>query len=421
MIDGCLERLTSDHVSGWVCVSKSEIKMPVVIRLVVSGNEVARVIARTQRPDIVRDGVVLGFHEKVRLPFPINPDSLEAIAEVDGNMERLKLWAPLDAALRYGVLSESGKKSFVNSLDPSTAAFLFNNNNQSGDSFSGFQDRKKLCVITYANDSGAWFPYFYRYYSGVVGCDSIYVITPRLDSFSAYRLGGVISSGSDYNEVVRSALVSNLSAGLLALYEWTLVCDVDEIVVPHPCSGKTILDLVSDSHKDTLISRGVDILQMPDEGDFDFQLSVFDQRKLSIPNTAMCKPHLTRIPVRYSGGYHYTNFKHDFSAPCDGIVTLHLKWACSKIRKSVLDIVNRTSYADPNIARYSANSVSAEVVYPGLSRAKDEIVDSFDSARFGDFERGYSERLYFDSRRKLWIGPHVTADFLVSLAGYSRE
>jgi hypothetical protein len=41
------------------------------------------------------------------------------------------------------------------------------------------------------------------------------------------------------------------------------------------------------------------------------------------------------VPVRYSGGHHYCQERLNFAAPGHGFITMHLKWACLRVRAQV--------------------------------------------------------------------------------------
>lgn len=168
MIEGCVERITNNLVSGWVCVKGIDSSFRVQIVLNVRGKVVAEFFADKPREDVKRDGVVYGFYERINIDTPVHPDDLQVVAKADGDVNTLRVWDALDVALRFGALGAGAKKGFVSNLDTSSAQSLFSENEFVRDvPVSDYHS--KLCIITYANDSSAWFPYFYDYYSNLVG------------------------------------------------------------------------------------------------------------------------------------------------------------------------------------------------------------------------------------------------------------
>lgn len=280
-------------------------------------------------------------------------------------------------------------------------------------------DGRKVCVISYANDSGAWFPYFYRHYVGIVGADSIFVVTPSPKAFDGFELGGLISCRNmPYDDRARARLISNIASGLQAYYEWTLVCDVDEMLIPYPCSGKTFVEMLDALPGAVSRARGFDVLQLANEDNFDLSVPIFQQRSAAIPNSAICKPHLARTPIIYSTGYHFCNRRVPFESSGLGFVTLHLKWACKEMRRSLAEIVNRTEYTDPEIERYSKRFLVDSAVHPGLAATEGRSIEHPSSAAVIQWESAYMESLGFYGQTGMWTGEHVLAKFLVSLSAW---
>jgi len=280
--------------------------------------------------------------------------------------------------------------------------------------FSATRLKNSLAVVAYANDANAWFPYFYSYYSGIFGESSIYIISPNPKSFVNYKLGGIVSvEGRSYCDVARSELISNVANGLKAYSEWTLVCDVDEIIVPNSVLGKSLKELIFGSTNNVIASWGLDVIQQG-EPVFDFNKSIFQQRTIAVPNLALSKPHISRVPLRYSVGYHYCNIKTDESAMNGDLITLHLKFACAKIRAEVTTTVLKLDYADERTKDYSVNSVSDANVHPLIKRTGVRKI-GLDAPETIEFFKQYVKNMRFDSINQIWYGQYKHADFFVKI------
>ena len=419
---GCLERVTTKAASGWVQVPRDILttKGPPVVRVLIRGEHFVEGAATAPRPDVSTESDVgLGFSlvwgREAIAPFA----AADVLATVSSNgvAVPLALYRPAQLALDLNSLSPSEGRALLKNLDENGTKRLSELlMAEEKAAFSGQNERGLACVITYAQNSDAWFPYFYEYYSKIVGPHAIYVVTPTSQSFKNYELGGIISAANlQYDDTARSYFMSSLATGFHAYYHWSLVCDVDEFIAPYPGSGQNLLEVIAASDEDVLITRGFDILQTSGDADFDMSRPILEQRRFAIPNTAICKPHLSRIPVQYSGGYHYCQKRLDFSPPGKGLVTLHLKWACRVIRGAVARAVKETVYASQETAAYASDSVAPEVQHPMATDTMVRQAQPLASQAMLDFEQTYRNNLTYVPAGNLWIGEHVVAPFVVDL------
>lgn len=424
---GTLEQLTANTAAGWVTVPKSLLPEPgrIEVSLMLADTSVANGPAHLPRNDVSSVDVA-GFSFALRLPSNF---AAQVIRDGAHNL-----------ALRIGFKGEYTTVPVpryfslafeINNLDrPYRMRMLDHFHDEAALDctvrYAPKQERmatpapksSPVCVITYANDAGAWFPYFYAYYGKLFGPRALYVITPKPENFAAYQLGGVISAANlTFDDLARQQLAAQLASGLQAYYTWSLCCDVDEIVTPHPASGKTFLEILANEDGNILLTRGLDVLQTPEEANFDFNETVMAQRRYGVPSTSMCKPHLARVPIHYSGGHHYCQERLSFAPSGCGFLTLHLKWACHQVRAEVQGIVAKTSYADLLIAKYAARSVAIETRHPLISQAKPETAKLLASQEMQRFEAEYGEKLTYSQTRGLWLGEHRTANFVVDLRG----
>ncbi|WP_353199685.1 hypothetical protein [Sandarakinorhabdus sp.] len=328
----------------------------------------------------------------------------------------LKFWTPIEKAAVIERMSAVDFSNAVQFLSPSKKAALIRGLETS--IWRQSEQKKNACVIAYANSVGGWFPYFYSHYASLIGADNIFLVTPNGGEFKEYSLGGIQSlSGVAFDDEARCQLMSRLSQGLLAYYNWTIICDIDEIIIAHPRSNLSFAEMLSIQESDVLMTRGFDIIQSADEPEFDFSRSVLDQRRWGVASSSLCKPHIARIPSRWSPGFHNTDFPTDFAPPSSGFITLHLKWACAKVRSEVARIVQATNYADGSTEKYSIESVTLEkhpVFFSGDVVPQVDI----DSPQMRLFERRCLETRNFFGKRGLWSVPHT---FDASLVDFQAQ
>lgn len=419
-MEGVLDVLTSSKAQGWVKVKGWNIDREIKPEIIITAGKqiIAKGLANQDRPDVEKTGGAgFGFTLKplVEMSAIKRPGKLNVEADYQGVKINLPVHKTIQLALKFFQLNANQQRRFVNQIAGSEHISPFNLHPLNP---IGRQPcpPKKLCVISYANDAAAWFPYFFQYYSTLVGADGIYVVTPKPESFSAYALGGVITcSNMLYDDIARSKLISGLATGLQAYYEWTLVCDVDEIIVPNPARNVDFFQLLEQQAENVVVSRGIDVFQMEDEAEFRFDLPVLAQRRFGVPNIALYKPHLARVPIRYSDGYHYCNYKLSHPPSGDGFMTLHLKWACKEVRNQVGLMVEEVAYTNKNTANYSKDSLSIEKFNLRLEAYLKKPVQTLDSPVMQAFEDKYVSNLKFSEAKQLWVGENISAPFFVRL------
>lgn len=341
--------------------------------------------------------------------------ALYVACEQDGGWQRLPVWNALTGGAAIDRLPLDSLEQGI-SFASYEARTALTHAVRSVPTWRRLDQRKRAAIVTYANDSGGWFPYFHRYYAGLFGADSIYVLTPRPKAFAGYELGGVISfGGSPFDNDARTEFASNIAAGLLAYYQWTAVPDVDEFITAHPASGKSLAELLDTAQVDILTCRGYDVVQDEGEGDFDCDRDILSQRRWGVLNSALCKPLFARVPTRWGIGYHFTDQAPYFPRPDAAAVVLHLKFACRTMRRDVARIVAETSYERSSTAEYAQQSVTRlghplSDIRPDPKRISHDI-----EAMFEDFRKRFLAEIIFERRSGMWLREHFFEEYLTDL------
>ena len=325
----------------------------------------------------------------------------------------LKILEGVVAALNFNELSIGDLNVAMKNLSPIVGSKIVDSFNYGLRQRRSLKKTRPLCIVSYANDSGGWFPYFYKYYANLVGEGAIYIVTPKPENFSKYKLGGVLSvPDMEFDDNARSILMGDFASGLLAYFEWTLVCDVDEIVMPNPKFGVDLISYLKNKNG-ILLSLGIDVVQCMNEEPFDFSRSVHEQRKYGVLNSALCKPHLSSIPIRYTPGFHYCNKSVGFDNDDFDLLTLHLKWADKDIRKEVSKIVDLTRYKLEKTAQYCKDSVIEEF-HPMVRRTFEKSYGLNDS-KVKEFKRKYLDGIEYWGEYDFYSGKHFSANFILEL------
>lgn len=410
---GVIEKFDLQGFSGWVRI-EGEVSAELSLRVSIDGVLVDVNRSMNARPDL-RCGY--GFSAKFSKPLESYPrlETIEINAVCGSNVIALVFYEPARLAVQLARLTDSEKAHLVRNLDFETRNLVLNSafgvDNLSGDDLG----RRSVCVVTYANGSGGWFPYFYDHYKNRQGVDGVFVITPKPREFCDYALDGLISvEGAEYNDYSIANIFSSISNGLKSYFKYVLVCDVDELIFPTPGLGVNLKQFVEKSTEAVYVGLGIDVIQTPGESDFDFEKSVADNRGYGILNSAICKPFLSSSAIKYFIGQHYCNYPVQFLPWNEGLVCYHMKWACAAVRNRVLGIVEKTSYAFDDIAKYSSQSVEVSIPHPAWNLAKNKVFD-FNSSEVANFKNRYIQQRFYNSNYGVFSGSHFLGDFLIKL------
>lgn len=261
--------------------------------------------------------------------------------------------------------------------------------------------KKPVCVITYANSSEAWFPYFYDHYYRRLDIKDIFVITTDSFGFEDFDLKGLFKLDDfSFDDRARARLASGIINGLHAYYEWVLACDVDEIITGNIDPEKFIW-ILKNSALGCIRTLGIDVIATKNDLNFDMSRAVSDQRTFGLLNPSLSKPHLSKMPIEYSPGFHSCNIKPHLWKDGPRLLTLHLKWACPAIRAQLLGVIERVEYSNKSIAEYAKNTLSDDY-HP---RAFDEVhkLINIDSEEVLNFDQKYTDSFYFDLVYGIWF------------------
>ena len=406
--DAVIENITGTSIQGWVkCVGK-EINSSLLTFAI--QDKFYNIFE--YRKDISSDNHIgFGFHIKHNF-IDLNIYNLQDfnLRIIFGSEQiKLRLSEPLELSVKVNRLKPNLRSQFLKYLSYDIKESFANKAN------FAVKPSNDTAIITYANDAGAYFPYFYEYYSNIFGCDSIYVITTKRECFNKFDLGGLISlENNAYDDIARSKFVSEFLLAIQTYYRQTIVVDVDEFIVATN-SNVDIRETVNNLENNVHRLLGIDVIQSIDEEPLDFGKPILSQRSFGVLNSALCKPSISKIPVVYGVGYHFCDRKAELTYSNE-LVLLHLKWACKEVRRQVAEIVRNTQYLNHNIAQYSIESVLKEE-HPALrNNATPKKVDLSSSA-IDEFIKSYNNKLRYDQLTNCYRLEHFHSDYLVNLIG----
>ena len=182
----------------------------------------------------------------------------------------------------------------------------------------------RAAVVTMVRDEAVFLPIWLRYYGRFFAPEDIYVLDHGTTDGTTGR-GGFVRIPVDHPTVDwgwHRDRIQEQQHALLRRYDAVLVCDVDEIVAPHPAAGD-LGDYLAAFDGDFVTCRGYEVLHRRDrEPPFDPAQPVLAQRGWWFFNPAYCKPLLARVPMAWHGGMHT---RTDGAVAKDGVLhLLHL-------------------------------------------------------------------------------------------------
>lgn len=183
---------------------------------------------------------------------------------------------------------------------------------------------RTLAVVTMAFNEPDMLPLWLRHYTAQVGAAHCYVIDDgsddgSTDAVAPANLIRLPRQASD--DARRTAFVSEFCASLLRYYDHVAYADTDEIIVADPRHWRSLPEFCVATGHDVVTAIGLDVHHVArDEAPLDPSLPITAQRRWAQPLSAMCKPMMTRRPLRWTPGFHGA----DVAPAFDHLFNFHL-------------------------------------------------------------------------------------------------
>jgi hypothetical protein len=142
------------------------------------------------------------------------------------------------------------------------------------------------------------------------------VIDHGSDDGSTAELGGVHRlplPRTPFDDQDRADLVSSLQAGLLKYYDVVIYTDCDEMLVADPARYGGLTAFLSANQAAVIAPTGLNVLHVPAaEPALDLAGPILTQRRHVRFNAGSCKPCVTRVPLRWAPGFHFSDQIPDY-------------------------------------------------------------------------------------------------------------
>jgi len=169
-----------------------------------------------------------------------------------------------------------------------------------------------IAIITMVYNESANLPIWLSHYRRMAPSANLFVIDHSSDDGSTEHLPGVNKiplPRDELDERDRVSLVNSLQQGFLRYYDVVIYTDCDELIVPDPAKAATIEEHLLHRRYSYASPIGINIVHIVDaEPPIDFTRPLLAQRRYGQFDAQMCKPIITRIPLRWQPGFHSCNW-----------------------------------------------------------------------------------------------------------------
>jgi len=267
----------------------------------------------------------------------------------------------------------------------------------------------RVAVVTEAQSSGFYLPFFIRYYGGLFGMENLYIgqygegFATDLQTWNC----GPIAA----NYVMPGPMQEKVSE-LLKTHDIVIRADADEILVPDPRKWKNLRHFADDFTGDFVTSHGLDVMQMPSDAPLDFSKPILtEQRQFGFGNQIMNKTAFTSVPMKWNGGYHWTNYPPKFG----GLFNLHLHSACNKMRSDWCNFLRDRLPVGSHFRRYHTGQISdTAFLNRCLSRS---AIREFDTSESPYWNRDL--KITYDAENDLYTYPMATMKNRIPLTAFA--
>ncbi len=170
-----------------------------------------------------------------------------------------------------------------------------------------------MAVFTISKNEHKFLPYWINHYKQFFNKKDIYVLDNDSDDGSTKNIDvdvQIVHNNMYFDHLWLVKQVEDKQKKLLETYDWVLFSETDELVFPNPSEYCDFCGFVRSKKQITYRCCGWEIVEQKGENIFDWNKSLFTQRKHGIQSEIYSKPLLTSVPISYSPGFHTLKNNH---------------------------------------------------------------------------------------------------------------
>lgn len=275
---------------------------------------------------------------------------------------------------------------------------------------------KKVAVISDTIAADQIFRVWYSYYTRLFGARNLYLVTYKglSSQFSGFELGGVWELPEEYNDGIRSRVISALVTALLGSHDYVVRADIDELLVPDPrCAPDlaTYIESLDRNQRPYVTARGYEVVETSSEASLDLAVPILiRQRQFAYRNSALKKTCLTAVPIEWTGGFHGGTVYPMVS----DLYLFHLKFA---------DLTGRLKWFH-SLMEHAPNNQQGQKYWSegiaGILAIKDalarrQVVSGWESFVSREFDEQYLGSVRFNPTSRQYQGRFFTDNYLCEI------
>ncbi len=185
----------------------------------------------------------------------------------------------------------------------------------------------RICAITMVHNEAFFLPRWIAYYGGQLGRENLYVLDHGSTDGSTDDVGGANRMRLPRPEVdqqQRQTLVMDMVRGMLQFFDVVIYADCDDLLIPDPAKYDGLADYCARTQRPATYAIGVNVQQLVDvEPPLDRSAPILGQRRFCRLHLRMCKPLVTRVPIRWINGYHTSDQRPGMDPD---LILFHMKY-----------------------------------------------------------------------------------------------
>ncbi|MDF3626220.1 glycosyltransferase family 2 protein [Brytella acorum] len=211
----------------------------------------------------------------------------------------------------------------------------------------------KTAVITMVYNEKFFINFWCSYYGMQFGFENLFILDNGSTDGSTYNIPGNVIRipRGEFDDEKRANMISDFQSSLLYEFDSVIYTDCDEILTANNLMYSSLKEYIFHNPEGIIRAVGVDLMQdIKSEGEMDFSIPIFRQRRYGYITSWESKPLITRISTRWSAGF------HDCNAPSildKNVWLIHLKKSDFNNCLNRLEITRNISWSKNSIENNS--------------------------------------------------------------------
>jgi glycosyltransferase involved in cell wall biosynthesis len=203
-----------------------------------------------------------------------------------------------------------------------------------------------VAIITRVFNESVNLPIWLRHYRAQCPDAALFVVDHGSTDGSTRDLQGVHRvplRRSPFDDSAAVAFMADLQHALLRFYDVVVCTDCDEMLLADPALYPSLAAFLAAVPSPVVAPTGLHLFQADHEPAIDLAAPILGQRRYVWFGAGMCKPAVTRVPVRWQPGYHCCDRLPDYRSD---LFQFHLATMDRAISLARLHLTRTMAWAD---------------------------------------------------------------------------